>query len=637
MQAISELVWNGFDADAAQIDVEIVRNTLDGIDAIKVIDTGHGMEFAEALEVFRKFGGSWKKAKQRSRTENRMLHGKDGQGRYRAFALGHLVTWESTSKAGSNRFQKIKITGKRSDLTNFEVSNSEPSEGPSTGTTVTIDNLVKEFRVFDDPEGVAEQLAVRFASSLREYPDIKVRFDGADVDPRKFQERYKEYELDPVTFEDGSDHKLSLIVIEWNTGRIERALYFCDENGFAFEKQPPGIQAPEFIFTAYVRSAGIRQLEENAAFAWGEGHPDLEKIISAAKEGMKAHFMTRRAEMAKDLIENWKQEKVYPYEGEPANPIERAERQVFDVVAKNVRDYLPSFDDSDVKSKRFSLHLLRGAIESSPGDVQRIIQEVLELPTEKASDLADLLQKTTLSAIIEASKIVAERLDFLRGLEMLLYDPQSKQQLLERAQLQKILEEHTWIFGEEFALSVADQSLNEVLRKHLEVLDRDDETDFEDDVTLPDGRRGIVDLMLSRQIPQPQTDRAEHLIVELKRPKQKITPKVLRQTQDYALAVAKDERFAGTDTMWHFWAVSNEMDEAAKDMVEQKDKPFGLYFDKDHPKLKVWSMPWSLIIRRCQGRLRFYQERLEYTASDESALEYLRKMHGKYLPEVVTE
>ena len=37
-----------------------------------------------------------------------------------------------------------------------------------------------------------------------------------------------------------------------------------------------------------------------------------------------------------------------------------------------------------------------------------------------------------------------------------------------------------------------------------------------------DGKRGILDLMLSRKIQQVGTENKEHLIVELKRPKVKI-------------------------------------------------------------------------------------------------------------------
>ncbi len=238
---------------------------------------------------------------------------------------------------------------------------------------------------------------------------------------------------------------------------------------------------------------------------------------------------------------------------------------------------------------------------------------------------------------LDSSKVVADRLNFLHGLEMLLYRGESRRTLKERAQLQKVLEKETWIFGEEFALSVADQSLDEVLKKHLAALGREPGADDEDKVTLPDGRRGIVDLMLSRLIPPSRPGERQHLVVELKRPSQKITKKILGQTEDYALAVAKDERFRDTDTRWCFWAVSNDIEESAREKVSQSKRPFGLLYEKDDPKIQVWAMPWSRIIESCSSRLRFYQEKLEYTASDESSLAFLKKVHEKYLPSVMVE
>ena len=36
------------------------------------------------------------------------------------------------------------------------------------------------------------------------------------------------------------------------------------------------------------------------------------------------------------MVKQWKDEKIYPYEGEAVNPLESVERQVFDVCAVNV-------------------------------------------------------------------------------------------------------------------------------------------------------------------------------------------------------------------------------------------------------------------------------------------------------------
>jgi hypothetical protein len=250
-----------------------------------------------------------------------------------------------------------------------------------------------------------------------------------------------------IEVEDQRSTGAGLTVIEWliPTGR---ALYLCDENGFTLWQISPGIQAPGYNFTAYLKSSYIRELEESHSLVLEELHPGLKKMIVAAKDKMKEHFRSRRAEEAHDLVDQWKREDVYPYLGEPSNVLEEAERQVFDVMAINVHSYLPDFEESDAKTKRFSFRLLREALESSPSAVQEILQDVLQLPVEKREELVRLLRQTSLEAIINASKVVANRLDFLAGLEILVFDPQSKQQLLERRHLHRIVAEHTWIFGE---------------------------------------------------------------------------------------------------------------------------------------------------------------------------------------------
>jgi HSP90 family molecular chaperone len=97
--AIAELIWNALDADAKLVTVQLERNGLDGIDLIRVRDDGHGIAHDEALTVFKKLGGSWKRQEHRSKGDRRILHGKDGQGRYKAFALGDSVNWFTRYKA----------------------------------------------------------------------------------------------------------------------------------------------------------------------------------------------------------------------------------------------------------------------------------------------------------------------------------------------------------------------------------------------------------------------------------------------------------------------------------------------------------------------------------------------------------
>ena len=83
--------------------------------------------------------------------------------------------------------------------------------------------------------------------------------------------------------------------------------------------------------------------------------PDVEVIVSSAVSQVRAHFRMRISEQQSAVIEEWKKEEIYPYEDkQDISPVEKAERQVFDILAVNVQSYLPSFDDADLKSKKFT-------------------------------------------------------------------------------------------------------------------------------------------------------------------------------------------------------------------------------------------------------------------------------------------
>ncbi|MBE2898077.1 hypothetical protein HPC37_04370 [Pasteurellaceae bacterium 20609_3] len=78
--------------------------------------------------------------------------------------------------------------------------------------------------------------------------------------------------------------------------------------------------------------------------------------------------------------------------------------------------------------------------------MEKILTEVLNLSGEDRETLSRLLDNTTLSSIIKASKVVADRLNLIRGLEELLFDRNNKKALLERDQLHKILERKLGFF-----------------------------------------------------------------------------------------------------------------------------------------------------------------------------------------------
>ena len=95
LAAISELIWNALDAEATEVRVEFIENSLGGVEMIRIRDNGHGLFIDHGLVAFKNLGGSWKEEGQRTAMRKRLLHGKHGKGRFRAFALGNHVEWIS--------------------------------------------------------------------------------------------------------------------------------------------------------------------------------------------------------------------------------------------------------------------------------------------------------------------------------------------------------------------------------------------------------------------------------------------------------------------------------------------------------------------------------------------------------------
>lgn len=217
----------------------------------------------------------------------------------------------------------------------------------------------------------------------------------------------------------------------------------------------------------------------------------------------------RAADHARSYVDGWKAVHVYPFKDEPRNPVEFVERQVFDIVAANVARYLPDFDRANAASKAFQLRMLRQAVEKSPDELQRILSEVIGLPRRTQDELAGLLRDVSLSAIIGSARVVADRLLFLKGLEAILFDAEPRKRLKERSQLHRLVAQNTWLFGDQFTLSVDDQSLTEVLRKHKKLLDEDIVIDTP--VRHVSQERGIVDLMLSKASRRHRANSLSHL------------------------------------------------------------------------------------------------------------------------------
>ena len=123
-KAIAELIWNALDADAKKVEVFLDNSEL-GAGQITVRDNGNGFSYNEASSLFKHLGGSWKATKDRT-DGGRFLHGKEGQGRFKAFALGRCVEWEILGK------DTFKLTAFADKPEKFQIEKTTPQRERTT-------------------------------------------------------------------------------------------------------------------------------------------------------------------------------------------------------------------------------------------------------------------------------------------------------------------------------------------------------------------------------------------------------------------------------------------------------------------------------------------------------------------------
>ena len=632
INALAELIWNSLDGEASRVVVRFEWQDLaGGLSKVIVEDDGEGFPRAEAARLFGNLGGSWKLQTPHTKTKNRMVHGQEGRGRYKAFALGRCVEWKVcyiNDSAGPKAFE-IKIL--ESNLKSVAISAERDAPDRDSGVVVEITDIKRDFRAFFSEEGIQE-ITETFALYQFHYNEVEVKVGENLLRPDEAMTDQRTLSLPLIKDQDGEEHRAELDLIEWRSD-TKRTLYLCSSNGFPLDQVETHVQVPGFTFSAYLKSPYVSKLHNEGQLGIAEMVPELRDSVEAARVALKDHYRARAAEQVRSVVDEWKHEDSYPFKGEPASAVEKVERQVFDIVAVNVHEFSPDLAAVQPKARAFHLRMLRHAIERGPEDLQLIFKEVLELPKRKQKELAALIQETTLSAIITSAKTVADRLKFIAALETIIFDPKTKKRLKERAQLHKILADNAWIFGEEYNLWVSDRDLKRVLEKHREILDPDIVID--DPVMVIDKKRGIVDLMLSRATRRHRADDIEHLVVELKAPRVTIGSDAITQAKRYAIAVSRDERFHTVKGVrWHFWIVSNSYDAFAQADVDGGPDP-ALKLVHRSGNVVVGIKTWGELIEDNRARLQFFQEHLQHSADNNMAIRYLQERHDEYLTGVL--
>lgn len=620
VQAIIELIWNSLDAEASEVTVVVERNAMDGVERVRIVDDGHGMPPETVPTAFEHLGGSWKAAAKLSPNIKRPMNGRNGQGRIRGFALGDVISWTTIARDTTEALRRTRVSGRASDPTNFDPSESPVIGDESPGTVFLAEDPARYVnRITGDT--ARPRITATFAVFLTSNPGVRITFDGAELDPASAEEHRADYALSK--FLEGAKPAPTLRIIEW-VNDPGRAIHLCDMTGAVLSTVSPEIHTPGFNYTAYLMWDEFASRNEELLLTELQGG-ELAEVIDAAREQIRTHFHDRAAERRALQVQKWKEDGDYPYASEPETEAERAERETFDYVATTVARKFPKSQ----MGRRTTLGLLKVAVANEPGSLPEIISQLMPLPRGEQQDLVRLLKRTSMSKLIKTHTILTNRLDFLAGLRQMVFDPATSELVKERKELHKILEKELWVFGDEYTMLASDKGLDEVLARHLATLRPEPKRKRKGQpspVRRSDGSRGIVDLMLSQH--RRGITRREHLVVELKRPNVTITQAEVGQIKSYAEAVATDPQFHAVEVQWDFWIISSELDSTVVRDASQPSRPLGQIAGWDS-NIRIWAKTWSQLIEDCEARLRYFKDALEYDASKEHAADYINRANSR--------
>lgn len=633
--AIAELIWNALDADATVVTIELRRSIESGpVTAVVVTDDGHGIGPHRIDEAFATHRAS-PKSKKRTSPKGRPMHGQNGRGRFRTFAIASQARWRTwgENELGEVIGSEVTLRSDRATVGSVsELKGAQTELASRTGTRVTLSlhDQQKAAKVGD--ESFRNQLEAVMAATLLSLADATVTFDGIDLDPSGQIETQGQPEVEIDLSEyvqlDGTPAgPLVLEVIEWTTDAIQPCLYLCDEDGAALIEYGGKIpKVPGVDWSGYLRWEGFARDTvnegdlQNARASFGS-------IIDASIRSLAIYLAERADALVGDDIDRWTEDGTYPYLESPATLLEEAEQEGFRELVQVSRKVVPV----EKEQRRLTLGMMQRTFKESPDDALHVIAKVKGLDPVAIREFRELLDRTPLTRVVHSAKLVADRVDFLVALGELLHGEDHRDAFLETAHLHRLVENNPWVFGNRWALVRSEATLLSVMREHLSLLRPDDHDPIgSDDV---DRSRRRVDLLFSGSIAEHA--RRRRLIVELKRANLVLGIRERDQIDAYTKAIVRSPKFQGEVSHWDFWLLGTAIDDDILDSVQAKGLPPGLYREKDLPNgssYRIWIRSWSEVLFEAQEDLRFYQEQLSYDPDIADALAGLRSRYPDDMP-----
>ena len=635
-EALCEYIWNGFEANASTVSISYTCNELGGVETVVIEDNGDGICYETIDDTFGAFLAS-KKAALSMQLKSKANKGK---GRFSCYAFATEAQWDTVVVDSKERpiFYSIQINSENKN--EFEVSEPQGSKnGVKTGTTVTIAGIFDLKQCDMEDEALEDALLKAFAwyLYLNRNKGVHLLINGTPLDYKKYINSdtsiTENAQIDGVPF--------SITLIVWAEKIKENfCSYYLDASGVLCGKDTTTFNRNTINFnhSVYVQSSFFNG-KENVSLAPSASDIDdqicfdetnrttlrkLKKKIHDLLEKQMDQYMAGQADKAIAAMEV---RRSFPHFGDDV--YEQMRKKDLIQVTKAMYCFAPrifhNLKDVQEKSLLGMLNLILNTDERE--NVLSIIESIVDLTPHQREEFSIILKRTKLGNIVDTIKFIEDRYRVIEALRRIVYDFAKYSN--ERDHVQKIIEQHYWLFGEQYNLVTADQRMQTALDSYLYILygDRAPNADLQSDEELM-RRMDIFTCGKRAYIDGAETDVEENLIVELKAPKVKLTKAVLRQTEDYMDFIRRQPQFNSMYRVWKFVAVCSELDEDVKSRrIAQREKgKLGLVTQIEN--YEVYALTWDDVFKGFDLRHRFLLDKLKVD-QDAIAAELTEKVGDK--------
>jgi len=593
VQVLVEYIWNGFEAGATEVSIEFSQNDMETIDTICVRDNGRGIDYAKLDETFSVFLESTKanSSEQLKPKKNR------GKGRYSFLSVAHNADWISTYRE-EDTYRAFTLSMMDTSCNEYELTDPEIVDIPRTGTTVRIYNLLKSIDGDVVDAKLIPTLLNRFAwfLYLNRLRGFKILINGKALD-------YSEYineKLTRTSVITVNQNRFDVSVIVWKE-RIDGSYrtYFTTKGFDVREEETTGYNnnTVGFSHSVYVVSDYFEEyyplpkrseIHESSLIGYKENQAQtMRELRASVARELHTVYEAYMVERADNEIDKMKKRKSFPQFSNDVYGLMR-ERDLINVTRAiycTVPDVFARLKPIQEKSLIGFLSLALNGDERD--DVLSIVASITNLTSEQRHQFAEILQKTSLTSILEMIDYIEQRYKVIEIIKALITD--LVQFSNERDHIQRIIEENYWVFGEQYNLVSADIQMQKSLEKYLKELG-EKISDIEISQLPPDERKKRVDIFLcGSRIQDYEVE--ENLIVELKAPKVRLTLEVVNQIALYAHIIRKERQFNSRKRSWKFIAVCAEIDSDV--MAECNDPVEKHLVRKVSENFKVYAMTWD--------------------------------------------